>query len=84
MFHTPAPSSYRSDVMKFEVEKRSWPSFADKGNFEVHIDEPGFDLAIGIVVVQPGVWPGSQPLRLVDRVIGASIWADDSALRAAR
>ena len=41
--------------MKFEVEKRSWPSFADKGDFEVHIDEPGFDLAIGIVVVQPGV-----------------------------
>lgn len=43
----------KSDVMKFEVEKRSWPSFADKGDFEVHIDEPGFDLAIGIVVVQP-------------------------------
>lgn len=41
--------------MKFEVEKRSWPSFSDKGSFEVHIDEPGFDLAIGIVVVQPGM-----------------------------
>lgn len=44
-----------SDVMKFEVEKRSWPSFSDQGSFEVHIDEPGFDLAIGIVVVQPGM-----------------------------
>eukprot|EP01134_Creolimax_fragrantissima_P006969 CFRG6969T1 len=43
----------RSDVMTFEIEKRSWPTFSSSGDLNVEIKHPGFDMAIGVLVEQP-------------------------------
>ncbi|KNC78815.1 hypothetical protein SARC_08764 [Sphaeroforma arctica JP610] len=47
----------RSDVMAFNIDKKSWPSFNSQGDLDVEIKQPGFDMTIGILVEQP---PGDE------------------------